>query len=311
MQSFLRGVEVWVPDPSDARLRLVDGLHQNLDAVVQAGRELAFARGEGLPGLAWEREAPVVLAPMDDPRFLRAGAAREHGLICGIALPLFGPAGLRSVVVFFFSREQEAQAGAVEVWRAVDGNRLVLADGYYGALAGFAGLSRQLEFPRGRGLPGRVWATRAPQVVGDLGRARDFQRAEGAREAGLRVGLGVPCPSPTGRDHVVTFLSAGEMPIAHRIEVWVPGGNPSRLVLEAGESVEGPLRRETYQRMYIWSGDGAIGKAWADGVPRIARDIVSEPILASGQPASRRVTSMIALPFAAGGADAAVVALYI
>ena len=48
-----------------------------------------LARGEGLPGLTWQRRRPVVLADLwADEQFLRQDAARDDGSRTGLAFPV-------------------------------------------------------------------------------------------------------------------------------------------------------------------------------------------------------------------------------
>ncbi|TFV78412.1 PAS domain S-box protein [Blastococcus sp. CT_GayMR19] len=68
-------------------------------------RRRSFARGEGLPGLAWQRGAPVVMEDLwADPDFLRTDAARADALRTGIAFPVLRGDDLLAVCELF-SRE--------------------------------------------------------------------------------------------------------------------------------------------------------------------------------------------------------------
>jgi sigma-B regulation protein RsbU (phosphoserine phosphatase) len=52
-------------------------------------RHRTFARGEGLPGLAWQRLEPVVIEDIwEDPRFVRREVARADVLRTGVAFPV-------------------------------------------------------------------------------------------------------------------------------------------------------------------------------------------------------------------------------
>jgi PAS domain S-box-containing protein len=61
-----------------------------------------------------------------------------------------------------------------------------------GAVAAFADLSRSTRFRVGEGLPGRVWATRTPRWIADLGTEASFPRAEAAKQAGLHGAVAFP-----------------------------------------------------------------------------------------------------------------------
>jgi PAS domain S-box-containing protein len=68
----------------------------------------SFARGEGLPGLAWQDRAPVVVEDLwTDPRFLRPDAARADVLRTGVAFPVMRGDTLLAVCELY-SHEQRA-----------------------------------------------------------------------------------------------------------------------------------------------------------------------------------------------------------
>lgn len=70
--------------------------------------ERTFARGDGLPGLAWQERAPVVVEDLwTDPRFLRKDAARVDALRTGVAFPVMRGDSLLAVIELL-SREQRA-----------------------------------------------------------------------------------------------------------------------------------------------------------------------------------------------------------
>ena len=69
-----------------------------------AGR--SFARGESIPGLAWQQRAPVVVDDLwTDPRFLRKAAARADGIRTGVAFPVLRGGSVLAVIELF-SRER-------------------------------------------------------------------------------------------------------------------------------------------------------------------------------------------------------------
>ncbi len=71
-------------------------------------RALAFTRGEGLVGQAWERAQPVWLSDMNDPNALiKLSAAPEAGLASAVAFPLTSESRMFGVTTFFSTRPQE------------------------------------------------------------------------------------------------------------------------------------------------------------------------------------------------------------
>ena len=74
----------------------------------------------------------------------------------------------------------------------------------------FEAATRDTEFERGRGLPGRVWAHRAPEWIPDLARDPNFLRAASADAAGLRSGFAVPVGADAEVFAVLEFFSRRE-----------------------------------------------------------------------------------------------------
>ncbi|WP_245160824.1 SpoIIE family protein phosphatase [Blastococcus sp. CT_GayMR16] len=100
---------LWQPEGCGGRL-IHAGTWSAPDAPVpalEAGiRGRAFSRGEGLPGLAWQRREPVVIEDLgSDPRFLRGDAARSDDLRTAVAFPVLRGDDLLAVCELF-SREQ-------------------------------------------------------------------------------------------------------------------------------------------------------------------------------------------------------------
>jgi len=61
MKTFIRVVELWVPDRTRTRLEFGGGLYsEGLSAFKAASEDITFGRDEGLPGKAW---ASAVSAP--------------------------------------------------------------------------------------------------------------------------------------------------------------------------------------------------------------------------------------------------------
>lgn len=70
-------------------------------------------------------------------------------------------------------------------------------------LESFREMTKGILFSPGCGLPGRVWESRQPAWVRDVTLDENFQRAEFARQAGLKAGLAIPILS---NDEVLAVL---------------------------------------------------------------------------------------------------------
>ena len=96
---------LWQPDDASGRLAYAGtwtapGAEVATLHAETAGR--SFARGEGLPGLAWQQRAPVVIEDLwTDQRFLRKAAARADGIRTGIAFPVLRGDSVLAVIELF------------------------------------------------------------------------------------------------------------------------------------------------------------------------------------------------------------------
>ena len=288
-KTFVEVAEIWIP--KDDRLVLSGGVYGAHARFAETSRAESFARGEGLPGKAWAEARPVILKDFDGSYFKRTEAAKEAGLTCAVAVPVFAGKSLKAVLVVLCA-DDAARTGAIEVWAEAQGV-LTLTDGYYGAARKFEEVSRTTRFARGQGLPGAVWASQTPILMRDLGAGYRFLRSKSAAEAGLTNGLGLPIPVPGGESFVLTLLSAKGTPLARRFEIWdARAGTTARLVDGLCER-DGPLwdpenaGREPV--VNIW--EGPVGRVLGLGIP----------VTETGA-AAHGYAMMVALPIHRGGA---------
>ncbi len=114
---------LWEPD--GARMR-ASGLWHREDVRPDVFRAAtvgaAFGRGEGLPGLVWDREAPVwVEDAAAEPSFTRAPAALADGLHGAFALPVTAGGEVLGVMEFLSRRVMRADAELLEMAGAIGG----------------------------------------------------------------------------------------------------------------------------------------------------------------------------------------------
>jgi hypothetical protein len=163
---FIRVVEIWVPTADGKALKFLDGYYGALHEFRAASERMRFAYDEGLPGKAWASGHPIVLKRFERSYFKRTEAAKSAGLTCGVAMPVFAGSILTGVVVFFCG-DDEAHVGAIELWHNDPDKsfEMRLVDGYYGTADMFEFNSKYTRFPRGFGLPGRVWKADMPLII--------------------------------------------------------------------------------------------------------------------------------------------------
>lgn len=299
-KTFIRVAEVWLPNPEHTLLEY--GGHVSGPEGRQFGaisQSLSFGPGGGLPGLAWQGGAPVLLKRLEAPAFERGDAAKAAGLSCGLALPVFVHEALTAVLVLYCS-DDEAQAGAIELWRndprvTTD---MTLVDGHYGHGGdALEALSHDTYLPRGTGLPGLAWQTGQAVFMEDLASAPRFLRTESALSAGIERGLALPWPTRQQAECVVTMLSSSKTPIARRVEGWAPSGEGTLQRTFGFDEVAGHLG-EAAIPLPLNLGLGPLGDAFLTGVPQ----------LLSG--AAKGQERVVAVPVVRDGQVAEVVALY-
>jgi hypothetical protein len=292
-KTFIRVVEVWVPDAEAALLEFGGGLYGSAARFGIASRSMCFGRGEGLPGRAWDEGRPIVLTSLDPSMFRRAEQAQAEGLTCGIALPVFAGDALKAVFVMFCGDDAE-HAGAIELWRndPKASREMTLDDGYYGTTAdAFEFISRRTSFHKGVGLPGMAWEAGAPVFLADLGKSGRFLRADSAIQVGINRGFALPVANQGDETYVLAFLSALATPLVRRLEVWSPAGRDGALFRTEGFcETQGLLAAST--EAGIASGQGVVGRAFATAVPMVTERAADEP----GPVGTTGWTSVVALP---------------
>ena len=312
--TFIKAAEVWVPSADGTLLEFGSGGFGPARRFASLSRSMCFGRGEGLPGRAWEEGRPVLLRQFEGTVFQRTAAARAAGLSCALALPLFLHDRLTSVLVVFCGHVP-GQSGALELWHhdpriTTD---MTLVDGAYGDdTQHFEAISQQTYLPRGVGLPGLAWQRGKAVFVADLpatpGR---FLRAEEAAAAGLLRGLAIPVGSRLADRHVVAFLASARLPLARRIERWVPDEATAQLRrVEAFSELHGG-RSSDEAHLPLSSTGSSLAKALRSGMPIINDYPADEP----GAPAAAAVaigaTALLTIPVVWEDAVVEVVALYL
>jgi len=298
MKSFVRVVELWVPDSSGTRLEYAGGLYDAETREFRDVSELAmFACDEGLPGKAWAARHPIILTDLSDSYFRRGDEARMAGLACGVALPVFAGDALVAVMVLFCG-DDVRQLGAAELWHndAERSHEMTLVDGYYRSPGMFEFDSRHISFSRGYGLPGRAWKTGTPVMLKNLGGAGEFLRAREAAKAGFNVGLGIPYANGASETWVVSLLSAPATPVAPRFEIWVPDASGDALKFQSGYCSRNRNLDASFATKSIGKGMGALGRALATRTPVISDTLKGDPSISAQSAVSAGLHQTAVLP---------------
>lgn len=240
MTHFFRGVEIWLPNKQRTSL-VLDACHYSgfgLKQFKQHSKQETFDFNEGLPGNAWAAGKPVLLKELTPQNFKRYQIAQQIHLNSGLAFPIFSGSHLLAVTVFLFSHRQ-SNAGGIELWAKGNRDELVLQNGYYGAATNFAYNSKMLRVPKGKGLIGQAWATGLPTAI-NIANSSYSQRAEPAIEAGITMGLALPCYFGVNEPTFLSLLSAEQVPITQQFDIWLYDDatgalNISQRITETGE----------------------------------------------------------------------------
>ena len=311
MKTFIRVSEIWVPSKDRTLLEFKDGLygpHQHFRAGSEA---MCFGYDEGLPGKAWAARHPIVLKDLQHSYFKRASLAREAGLTCGVAMPVFAGDYLLAVLVLFCGSDDD-HVGAIELWHndPAASFDMGLVDGFYGIAENFEYLSRRTQFRPGFGLPGLVWKSGMPEIVGDLWNSDRFLRKDDARKVGLSKGLGLPCPYAPGQNYVMTFLSALGTPIARRFEIWLPSERHDALTFGSGHCDRVPDFSAAYAGVRLAPGSNPLSRVWATGLPEITRRVGEDGSVIGQSARQADLDDLLAFPILESGRLKAVVAFY-
>jgi len=301
MKTFIKVTEIWVPDQQRTQLEFGSGLYGALADFKSVSERQRFGFDEGLPGKAWAEGKPVVLTEFEDSYFKRTAAAKQAGLTCGIAIPVFSGDFLLAVVMFLCG-DDEDHAGAIEVWGENAFGRLAVTAGYYGSLRHFEELSKHVMFDKGEGVPGAVWQSGMPFLIEDMGQPEQFVRGLEAQKAGITTCLGIPVSGSGGRNSVMMFLSAKATPIAKRIQIWMPNAEATHLICQQGYSNTANDLAQLFEKIAVNKGEGALGRVWLTGLPAITGDYES-----GYQPGPDNLSTMLAIPVIGAGQMKAIV----
>jgi hypothetical protein len=187
-------IELWRNDSRvESDLRLSDGWFGATDPGLEAlSRDSFLPRGQGLPGLAWQREAAVFIENIGASRhFLRAQTAASAGIVRGLALPC-STRTHQTWVVSLLSAPQSPIARRIESWLPdASGAALQRAFGFCEAAGTLAADAASAAPADALGPIGLAWTSAVAQVAqGEAAASKPWSQHWPA--AGLRSVLALP-----------------------------------------------------------------------------------------------------------------------
>ena len=159
-------IELWHNDPDESHdMMLVDGYYGTTgDTFEFISRSTGFRRGNGLPGMAWQAQAPVFLEDLGKASgFLRADGAVKVGINRGFALPCSSP-GAAHYVMAFLSALATPIAQRLEIWQPDATSTVLLRSAGFCETEGTLGAGTQ-GIARGEGAIGQTYLTGVPTVM--------------------------------------------------------------------------------------------------------------------------------------------------
>ena len=79
MKTFIKVIEIWIPDKNRTQLEFGSGLYGAFTDFKNASELQHFSYDEGLPGKAWAAGHPIVLTQFERSYFKRTEAAKKAG----------------------------------------------------------------------------------------------------------------------------------------------------------------------------------------------------------------------------------------
>lgn len=200
-------IELWHNNPRvSTDMTLVDGHFgaggEQLEALT---RDASLPRGIGLPGMAWQRGAAVLIDDLGrSSRFLRAEETRALGIRRGLALPC-PSLGDDQHVLNLLSAPATPIARRIESWAPnADGSALQRLFGHCEHLGDLPCGDDGPALAADTGCIARAFASAVPRVSADAA-AEPQGLGAAAREAGLGSLLAIPLFSDGGVGEVVVL----------------------------------------------------------------------------------------------------------
>lgn len=200
---LVQSVQVWLPDDRQQQLYLQSAaLTMPQPHLTDDHTPAPLTCGQGIAGRAWQQRCATLL--QEEPSQLLSEYSQQFGtpVKAVLAIPVFRQQQVCGVVVFGLN---EGHGGA-EIWCRDDRDELAVSAGHYAGLPAFEFISRHTRFPKGAGVPGRVWRTAQPLIASNLSADADFVRSFGNDPATVTSVVGIPIDTDHGFARSVLLL---------------------------------------------------------------------------------------------------------
>lgn len=207
---LIQSVQVWLPDDRQQQLHLQSAaLTTPQPHLTDDHKPAPLTCGQGIAGRAWQQRCATLL--QEEPSQLLSEYSQQFGapVKAVLAIPIFRQQQIYGVVVLGLN---EGHGGA-EIWCRDDRDELAVSAGHYVGLPAFEFISRHTRFPKGAGVPGRVWRTAQPLIASNLPADADFVRSFGNDPATVTSVVGIPVDTDHGfARSVLLLLNAQQNP---------------------------------------------------------------------------------------------------
>ncbi|MBL8471869.1 MAG: GAF domain-containing protein [Rhodocyclaceae bacterium] len=205
-EKHVGAIELWHNDPAtDAELKLEDGYFGIAESFRTVAQNTRFARGVGLPGLAWDSGMPQIMEDLGHSGlFVRSDDARRIGINKGLALPSPYAPG-QNYVMTFLSALGTPIARRFEIWvPKADGSALAFLTGECDRKPGYGAAFANVELAPGASALSKCWTNGLP-VLSDSIASEQTPLGASAKSAELDSVVTIPVLE-SGRVCAVTAM---------------------------------------------------------------------------------------------------------
>lgn len=162
-------MELWSTKTKvSSTILLEDGYYGCLENLERYSRNLSLSRGQGLPGMIWDYQLPMLVSePAKSSFFIRSSNAAIDNITTAIGFPFLNK--LNDFVICFLSSNETPIARRFEIWLPdTEHNYLFMHAGKCEYEDDLPQAYMRKKVRRGDGLKGRAWLTGCPAISTDL-----------------------------------------------------------------------------------------------------------------------------------------------